>query len=122
MVHCLEKRELPMFKQCGKCGQVWQTRAQFLDDQDIELIGYQANFKVLQAGLLYFNHVCKTTLALPADVFADLYKGPIFEKRQTDSEQCPAYCINQRELRACPVECECAYIREVIQIIKQSAN
>jgi hypothetical protein len=115
-------RKQAMFKQCGKCGQVWQTRAQFLNDQAIELIGYQANFKALHAGLLYFNHDCKSTLALPADVFVDLYKGPIFQKRQTESEQCPAYCMHQSELRSCPVECECAYIREIIQKIKQSSN
>ena len=108
-----------MFKQCGKCRQVWQTRDQFLDDPDIELIGYQANFKVLSAGLLYFNHGCKSTLALPAEGFADLYQGPMFEKRQTDGERCPAYCMNQNELSACPAECECAYVREIIQIIRK---
>ena len=107
-----------MFKQCGKCGQVWQTRDQFLNDQDIELIGYQANFKELHAGLLYFNHVCKSTLALKAEVFVDLYKGPIFEKRQTGEAHCPEYCINQSELRPCPEACECAYIREIMQLIK----
>ena len=89
-----------------------------MEDPDIEIVGYQANFKELMAGLLYFNHACKSTLAVSADAFADLYHGPVFEKRQTGSEDCPGFCLHKDELRPCPAECECAFVREVIQCIK----
>ncbi len=90
-----------------------------MDDADIKIIGYEANFKKLEAGLLYFLHTCKNTIALPADVFADLYDGPVFEDRKTETEDCPGYCLNHQRLRRCPAQCECAYIRDIIQMLKK---
>jgi hypothetical protein len=107
-----------MFKQCGHCGYIWKTRRDFLVDHRLNIIGYQANFKELQAGLFYFNHSCNNTLALPAHQFTNLYDGPIFEKRLAGSDECPEYCLFQDELRSCSLECECAYVREIIQRIK----
>lgn len=106
------------FKKCPNCGFTWATRDLFLSDTQLDLIGYQTNFKDLTAGLFYFNHACKGTLAIQAYLFGDLYRGPIFEKRATNGEACPGYCLYREELRPCPVECECAYVREIIQIIK----
>jgi hypothetical protein len=108
-----------MFKHCHVCQHTWTSRQEFIDAPDVELIGYQVNFKKLEAGLLYFNHACKNTIAVPADVFADLYEGPVFEERKTETEECPGYCLNQERLRRCPAKCECAYIREIIQLLKK---
>jgi hypothetical protein len=107
------------FKKCPKCGFVWPFRDDFLSDPDIVIIGYQADFKALSAGLFYFNHSCKGTMALHAGLFEDLHEGPIFEARATGSEACPEYCIHQDELRPCPLECECAYTRDIIQVVKK---
>jgi hypothetical protein len=106
-----------MFKQCNVCRQIWPTRQDFIADQGIEIVGYQVNFYNLKTGLLYF-HSCKNTIALSADLFADLYDGPIFKEPKTGTDECPQYCLNKDELRRCQAECECAYIREIIQLFR----
>ena len=108
-----------MFKNCNNCDKIWPTRQDFIVDRDITIVGYQANFKNLEAGLLYFNHSCKNTVALPAELFADLYDGPIFTEPKTGTDACPGYCLNKEELRPCGAECECAYIREIMQLFKR---
>jgi hypothetical protein len=106
------------FKECSYCGASWASRDTFLGDSRISLVGYQASFEDLQAGPLLFNHACGTTLAVAAAQFQDLYDGPVFSDRLFDSAECPAYCLLQSELRTCPARCECAWVREVIQILK----
>jgi hypothetical protein len=71
-----------VFKKCMNCGKTWPDRDSFLDDPRILLIGYQADFKDLKRGLFLFNHSCGTTLSLRADLFVDLYDGPIFSTEQ----------------------------------------
>ena len=107
------------FKTCTNCGHVWHTRDDFLNDKSVSVVGYQANFKELQAGIFLFNHSCKGTLALKVESFADMYKGPVFEKRATDTDDCSGYCQHQEILDACPVQCECAFVREIIQMLKK---
>lgn len=106
-----------MFRKCSYCGHLWKTRNEFLTDPSVALIGYQANFEALTTGLLFFNHRCGTTIAMHADVFADLHDGPIFTERQTESDSCPGYCLNQEDLNPCPAVCECASVRKIIQRI-----
>lgn len=105
------------FKQCSACGFVWSDRNDFLGDPDVSLIGYQVNFKQLTAGLFLFNHVCKGTLAIYAVAFTDLYDGPIFTERMTDEPQCSGHCFHESDLNPCPNQCECAFVREIIQKI-----
>jgi len=106
------------FKQCSTCGFKWATRDQFLEDPDVELVGYQVNFVELLAGFFLFNHSCKTTLAIPVEPFEGFYDGPVFSKRATGTEQCPEYCLHEENLIPCPAQCECAFVREIIQLIK----
>ena len=106
------------FKKCSNCGFKWTSRGSFLADSNLHIIGYQANFKALTTGLFYFNHSCKGTLAIQAYLFGDLYDGPIFKERATGGKACPSYCLHHEELQPCPAECECASIREILQIIK----
>ena len=87
-------------------------------DPGIVLIGYQANTEELALGLFYFNHSCKGTLAVNAGDFKDLYDGPVFRHRATGSEDCKGFCLKPDELGRCPAQCECAYVREILQIIK----
>jgi len=110
-----------IFKECTYCRQIWPERDSFLSDPLIDIIGYSANFEDLHLGLLLFNHIkqdCKTTIAIEAGAFVDLYSGEIFHERKTGSESCPGYCQRKDDLRACTVQCECAYVRDIIQIIK----
>lgn len=106
------------FKKCSSCGQGWVTRENFFEDPALKLIGYQVNLDHLEEGYLLFNHSCGTTLSVIAGAFKDLYHGPIFSERLTNTDECPQYCLRKAELRACPAKCECAYVREIIQIIK----
>ena len=109
------------FKQCSSCKKSWQERKWFLSDPCIEIIGYMADFSKLELGIMLFNHTgnnCNTTIGIEAKEFRDLYNGEIFRQRNTGLEGCPGYCLNRNELRPCPAKCECAYIREIIQVIK----
>ena len=106
------------FKQCSTCGFKWSSRDQFLEDPDVELVGYQVNFEELLAGFFLFNHSCGTTLAIPVEPFEDLYDGPVFRERATGSEACPEHCLHEENLIPCPTHCECAFVREIIQYIK----
>jgi hypothetical protein len=112
------------FKKCPFCGHLWPSRKDFLKDTSTDLIGYQVNFDHLHLGLFLFNHLtCGTTLGIPAGLFSDLYKGPIFSERLTDTKACPAYCLHQNQLDPCPAKCECSYIREILQVVRhRTAN
>ena len=100
------------------CGVAWPTREAFLEDPALTLIGYQVNFDELKLGLFLFNHTCKNTLSVRAGDFWDLYDGPVFRERATGGEECPEYCLHQEELSTCPARCECAFVREILQVIK----
>lgn len=106
------------FKQCTLCGHVWATRNGFLSDEAVRLIGYQAFLPDPILGLFMFNHdVCETTLAIEAEKFQDLYDGPIYRENKHDTDDCSGYCDSEDELRPCPVECECAWVREILEIV-----
>lgn len=109
------------FKHCACCGRAWWNREDFLVDSDVKLVGYQADFSALIAGLFLFNHdPCKTTLAVRVERFQELYAGPIFGQRRTGQGDCPGYCLYclyKSELRPCPAQCECAWVRDLLQMI-----
>ena len=106
------------FKACPFCATIWPSREAFLEDRDLELIGYQVDFEELALGLFLFNHnTCKTTLAIRAVQLKNLYTGPVFKERKTGQKECPRYCLKTSELAACPAQCECAWVRGLMQII-----
>ena len=109
-----------LFKTCSSCQTEWTDREAFLSDSEIVLIGYQAHFEALHLGLFLFNHKkCKTTIAIEAEYFTNLYDGPVYVERNTGEEDCPGFCLHQENLEPCPARCECAAIREILQIIKE---
>ena len=107
------------FKICPSCGTNWKSREDFLSDPDIDLVGYQVHFEELTAGLFLFNHLCKTTMSILAADFIDLYNGPVFSERANATEACEELCLNDDELEPCHAKCECAYVREILQIIRK---
>jgi hypothetical protein len=115
--HTIDKNAL--FKQCTTCGFEWASREHFLEDPNVAIIGYQVNFDELEAGIFLFNHSCGTTLGIYAHAFNSLYDGPLFVERATGTEECPEFCLHQHDMRPCPAQCECAYVREIIQVIKE---
>jgi hypothetical protein len=92
-------------------------RSDFLGDPHIRLTGYQCHFEKLTLGLFLFTHSCGGTLSLPAEKFLDLHRGPIYQQRLTGTKDCPGYCLRDCELRPCPNACECAYIRNILDIL-----
>ena len=107
------------FKRCTCCEAPWTSRDEFLKDCNIQLIGYQANFNDLELGFLLFNHLtCESTIAVPAGAFRNLYDGPVFAERLSQSESCPGYCLHRDSLENCYSKCECVYVREILQIVR----
>lgn len=110
------------FKACPGCGFKWHSRDDFLNDNNISFVGYQVNFKNLRTGIFLFNHSCKDTLALEVGAFEDLYDGPIYQERATGSDSCPGHCLREDILDPCPAKCECAFVREIIQILRNKGS
>jgi hypothetical protein len=107
------------FKKCSLCGHRWQSRNDFLKDPSTDMIGYQVNFDQLNLGLFLFNHLaCRTTLAIPAGNFKDLYNGPVYSERLLGTKECQEYCLHEDQLDPCPAKCECAYVREITQVVR----
>ena len=113
--------QMPIFKTCPMCERKWENRESFLDDPELEFIGYQADFGLPEDGLFYFTHEaagCGSTMAVKVEFFLSLYAG----KRYTDikmlSKECPGYCLNRDLLQRCKARCRYAYVREVSQVIK----
>ena len=101
------------------CGSNWNTRLELMSDPFVEITGYLVNFQELELGIFTFNHLkCRGTFALKASLFTDLYDGEIYEQNKTGTDECPNYCLSKFELKKCPAKCECAYVRDVIQLVK----
>ena len=87
---------------------------------DVELVGYQPHFEELVAGLMLFNHLkCGSTLALTVKELQDLYAGEVFKKRLTGSTECLGLCLHRDELKPCPAQCECAWVRQILEIVHE---
>jgi hypothetical protein len=107
------------FKICPNCDFVWKNRKDFLSDNKTSITGYQVNFENLTAGLFLFRHSCKGSFSLKVSSFENLYTGPIFKEKATDTDDCPGYCLHKNELDPCPANCECAFVRKIIQILRR---
>jgi hypothetical protein len=113
------------FKTCPNCFGKWHTRDNFLSDSQLELNGYKADFEKLDYGLFFFTHKkdsCYSTMAIEVVDFKDLYSGEIHTERKTGSEECPRYCLDKEQLDRCDAMCECAFVREIIQIIQNKKS
>lgn len=110
-----------VFKVCPCCQDSWATQEQFISDKLLELKGYQADFEKLEYGLFYFVHnksCCYTSMVVKVRDFMNLYPGPFYTSRKTGGEECPGYCREKEQLKRCDAVCECAFVREIIQIVK----
>ncbi|OVE74741.1 hypothetical protein BVX97_06455 [bacterium E08(2017)] len=112
-----------LFKECSSCPKKWISRDEFLEDPCVDLIGYQANYVELERGLFLFQHNtndCGTSLAISASEFTDMHDGPMFAdiKRQ-DVKSCPGYCGQRHLLDPCGEECECGYVRDVLDTVNK---
>ncbi len=109
-----------IFKTCPGCFHTWETREVFLSDQSLVLNGYKADFKDLEYGMFFFTHEiepCHSTMTLMVEDFRSLYSGATYKENKALSEECPRYCIDEEQLARCEALCECAFVREISQII-----
>ncbi len=104
------------FKVCSNCTARWLCRNDFLTDANVTLTGYLANFNNPENGHFEFEHQCGAKILLNVSDLSDLYGGPILEGCKTGSEECPGLCLHRNDLSPCPVACECAYVREILQL------
>lgn len=108
------------FKTCSCCFHVWQTRDDFLSDPKLEFIGYQVNFKKLAYGMFFFNHTvdsCQSTMTIMVEDFRDLYSGQCYTGSKAMTDDCPRYCLDEKQFSRCDAMCECAFAREIMQTI-----
>ncbi len=115
----MEEKEV--FKVCPMCSTEWVTRDEFLNDLSLEINGYGADFERLDWSLFYFTHKkegCFSTMVVEAKDFLDLYSGKKYTERRTGLEDCPGYCLDKEQLNRCEALCECAFNREIINLIK----
>ena len=112
-------QRIAVFKSCSNCQVRWHNLDEFIEDPGIHLVGYMPTFDDLSHGLFLFNHTCGTTLACRAGLFAHLYDGPVYAVSKRGDGDCPGHCQYQTDLAPCPVKCNCAYVRETLQIIRQ---
>jgi len=113
---------MKIFKECPMCSAVWKDRAEFIEDASIVINGYQTNFEILEHGLFYFTHEvdgCFSTMAMKANEFYDLNPQKKFTERKTLTEECPGHCHDKSNLELCYVECECAYVRDILGTLKK---
>ncbi len=111
---------MKIFKKCTCCEFPWFSRTEFLKDENIELVGYQTNFCELELGYFLFNHLtCESTIAIPAGLFKDMYAGPLFTQSLAGTEVCHGFCDDMDSIEPCDAQCECAYVREIMQIIRK---
>ncbi len=110
------------FKVCPMCSKKWDMVEALLADPTIELKGYQVNFETLEEGLFYFLHLregCGTTMAIPVSAFKKLSDRPFLAPRVTARpEDCSGICVREDELEPCPEDCECSWVREIMQTIQ----
>jgi hypothetical protein len=109
------------FKICPTCSKSWKILKEFLSDPNLELSGYQVNFADLKGGLFYFNHLqenCGTTMAVSVKEFTELSPRPMLASRGQRPDCCPDFCVRQGALDPCLVECECVWVREIMQVIR----
>jgi len=107
------------FKICTNCDARWTSMDVFIQDPAIQLVGYMPTFDDLVSGLFLFNHSCGTTLACRVGQFEHLYDGPMYRDNKTGGAECPGYCQNQTEFSPCPVKCNCAFVRDILNAIRQ---
>ncbi|MEE9554736.1 MAG: hypothetical protein V3W18_10605 [candidate division Zixibacteria bacterium] len=119
----IDKKDIQVsFKTCTGCGFVWNSRNEFILNDNISLVGYQPNFIDIEAGLLLFNHnikKCGTTFALRVGIFTDLYIGPVFDKAKIGTMECEEKCLDQNNMDQCSAVCKYVYVREIMKFFKK---
>lgn len=107
-----------LFKTCPGCTTKWPTREDLLSDPGVTLIGFQVDMHRPRGGLFLFNHCCRDTLAVPAEMFLDLVDRPLVTSSLRGTPVCERHCLHRNDIDPCRQHCECAFVREVLQVVR----
>jgi hypothetical protein len=108
------------FKSCSCCEHRWETRDDLLEDTDVQLVGYQADFADLDRGLLLFTHLtrdCGSTMALEVGEMIDLIDTPRHARTLRGTDDCRGHCLSVRNLGRCNAPCRNAHVRDLMHEI-----
>lgn len=107
------------------CKKSWETRDDFLADNEVELAGYQVDFIDVNEGYYLFNHStrgCGTSIAVLVGSMLDLYDGPVYEDSKFESADCEGHCLNVNDFDKCDLPCSNARAREIMGVILSRKN
>lgn len=110
------------FKTCSKCRAAWQGPLELVADQSLVVTGYQPDFEDPASGLILLLHNrdgCRTTLAVKAGDLRAFYRDDRPTLLMAGSDDCPRYCLSSEELATCRNPCSMAWVRQVIQHLRQ---
>ncbi len=112
--------QLYNFKKCNCCKKVWETLELFLEDSQLKINGYQADFESLSHGILLFTHLkkeCHSTISLPVERFSSLADDSIDDLPFAPGlDKCPGHCLIPENLENCTNEnCHGVVVRRLIQ-------
>jgi hypothetical protein len=109
------------FKMCSMCHKVWADCERFVTDPELTVNGYQAFFDNPADGLILFTHRtkgCRSTLALKAAAFKDLYRGPKQFSMNFGAPSYPEHRADTRSLEFCETPCSMKWVRDVLQLLR----
>ena len=104
---------MDVFKKCSACDKTWKTREEFLQDAEIDLVGYQSTFTMSKPGLFLFNHVCESTIAIFADVFEDMSDEEIYQSCDAHLDNHPEHCCKSATGESELNSCVCKFAHEM---------
>ena len=106
------------FKICPGCRARWPERADLLGDPTVAVVGYQVDYASPADGLFLFNHACGDTMAIAVAAFLDLAERPLHRPSLAGTASCEGHCLHRSDLDPCRAFCECAFVRDVLQIVR----
>jgi hypothetical protein len=109
------------FKTCAMCSTHWKSNRDLIEDRDLRLNGYIADFDDPGEGLILFTHLkdgCGSTIGVKAEKFASLFQGKKYSSSKTGSPTCRGKCNNIEDFSLCNQECGMVWVRELLNSIK----
>ena len=119
------------FKTCLLCNTSWYTVDDFIRDPEVDIIGYQPHPAKTGAGLFIFGHRhCNSSISVRLDALSELQVcltrdaesvyiiGPDMIQESCSTATCFENCLRKTDSANGNLQCECSYVREVMQIIK----
>ncbi len=115
------------YKSCPCCNSSWTTLRDFLLENELELVGYQANFENALEGLILFHHTkkgCNTTIALPVKNLTALEQDlKTLSSFIPETKDCLGYCRDSHNLKDCKnFNCKGRLIRKLIALLQMKRD